>query len=107
MKAIVTNEKLPTDTTAVPAEKALTDPAIPKIYANGFSLGLTNADTQLVLMLFGKPIAVLSLSYTLAKTMADRLSGLVKTWEEKTGNTLQTTDSIDKVFSLESKEGAK
>lgn len=78
---------------------ALGNPIVPKIYANGFALGLTNADVQIVLKLFGRPIAVLSLSYTLAKTMAEQFSGLVKHWETKTGQTLQTTQTIDKAFS--------
>ncbi len=77
---------------------ALVESSIPKIYANGFSLGLTNADAQLVLILFGRPIAVLSFSYTLAKTLSEKLSILVKEWENRTGSTLQTTDMIDKVF---------
>lgn len=81
-----------------PDALALLDSSVPKIYANGFSIGLTNADTQIVLMLFGRPIAVLSLSYTLAKTLSGKLSYLVSEWEKRTGHPLQTTDSIDKVF---------
>ena len=77
---------------------ALGDPSVPKVYANGFSLGLTNADVQIVLKLFGRPIAVLSISYTLAKTMADKFSQLVKDWEARTGEKLQTTEMIDKAF---------
>jgi hypothetical protein len=77
---------------------ALVDPAVPKIYANGFTLGLTNADVQIVLKLFGRPIAVLSFSYTLAKTISEKLSRIVTEWEEKTGNTLANTDAIDKAF---------
>lgn len=87
--------------------RALIDPSVPKIYTNGFSLGLTNADAQLVLMLFGRPIAVLSFSYTLAKTMSEKLSQLVKTWEDKTRHQLETTDTIDKAFSSEVQEGSK
>ena len=78
--------------------RALIDLSIPKIYANGFSIGLTNADAQLVLKLFGKPIAVLSFSYTLAKTLSEKLSKLVTDWETKTGSTLQSTEAIDRAF---------
>lgn len=87
---------------------ALLDPSITKIYANGFSLGLTNADAQLVLMLFGRPIAVLSFSYTLTKTLSEKLAMLVKDWEKKTGHQIETTDSIEKAFLLpDSQEGTK
>lgn len=81
-----------------PDVSALVEPSIPKVYANGFSLGLTNADTQLVLKLFGRPILVLSISYTLAKTLSEKLKLLVEQWESKTGHPLQTTESIDKCF---------
>ncbi len=90
----VHKQHLPTS----PDTIALADPAVPKIYANGFTLGLTNADVQIVLKLFGRPITVLSLSYTLAKTMAEQFSSLVKHWETKTGLTLQTTQTIDQAF---------
>lgn len=79
---------------------ALTDPSVPKIYANGFALGMTNADAQVVLQLFGRPVAVVNLSYTLTKTLLEKLSQLVKQWEAKTGKEIQTTDAIDKAFGL-------
>jgi len=77
---------------------ALTDTSVPKIYMNGFTLGFTNADSELVLLLFGRPIAVLSFSYTLTKTLAEKLTELVNNWEEKTGHKLQTTESIEQAF---------
>jgi hypothetical protein len=86
---------------------ALLDPSIPKIYSNGFSLGLTNADAQLVLMLFGRPIAVLSFSYTLTKTLSEKLAKLVNDWEKKTGHVIETTDSIEKAFSQPDSEERK
>jgi len=101
-KSAVSNETPPTTPPKMPINRdirALIDPAIPKIYANSFSLGLTNSDTQLVLMLFGRPIAVLSFSYTLAKTLSEKLGKLVADWEKKTGHVLETTDSIDRAFS--------
>jgi len=69
-----------------------------RIYANGFTLGMTNADVFVVLQQFGRPIAVLSLSYTLAKTLSHKLSELVSDWEGKTKKELQTTDKIDEAF---------
>lgn len=69
-----------------------------RIYANGFTLGMTNADVFVVLQQFGRPIAVVNVSYTLAKTLSQKLRDLVDDWEKKTGQTLQTTDSIDTKF---------
>lgn len=91
--------KIARERVSIPAETlSLIDNSVLKIYANGFSLGLTNADTQIVLMLFGRPIAVLSVSYTLAKTLSGKLADLVTEWEKRTGHPLQTTDAIDKLF---------
>jgi hypothetical protein len=85
----------------------LPGPPIANIYANGFSLGFTNADTQLVLLLSGRPVAVVNFSYTLAKTIAEKLGKLVEDWEKKTGHPLQTTESIDKAFAIVRPEGPK
>jgi hypothetical protein len=80
---------------------------IANIYANGFALGFTNADTQLVLLLSGRPVAVVNFSYTLAKSISEKLGKLVEEWEKKTGHDLQTTDSIDKAFAVVKPEGPK
>lgn len=83
-------------------EAALADPAMTRLYANGFTLGITNADAYLVLQLMGKPVATVSMSYTLAKTLSERLGKLVADWEAKTGQKLATTDIIDQAFRKES-----
>lgn len=74
------------------------------LYANGFALGMTNADVFIVLQKFGKPSEVVSLSYTLAKTLAVHLGELVSDWETKTGRQLATTADIDKTFNKEAKQ---
>jgi hypothetical protein len=74
------------------------DESVARIYANGFTLGLTNADMSIVLQLFGRPVAVVSVSYTLAKTLSLKLSHLVNEWEQRTQQTLVTTDKIDELF---------
>jgi hypothetical protein len=92
----------------VPAQfVALPGLPITNIYANGFLLGFTNADTQLVLLLSGRPVAVVNFSYTLAKSISEKLGKLVDEWEKKTGHTLQTTDSIDQAFAVVKPEGPK
>src|SRR3989304_5205592 len=83
---------------APPVVDAALGTGSPQFYANGFTIGMTNADTFLVLQMFGKPVAVVSLSYTLAKTLAQRLNGLVSYWEKKTGKEIQTTDNLDQAF---------
>jgi hypothetical protein len=91
---------------SLPAQFTLPQP-IANIYANGFTLGFTNADTQLVLLFSGRPILVVNFSYTLAKSISEKLGKLVNDWEKKTGHDLQTTESIDKAFATGKAEGPK
>lgn len=84
-----------TDPTLSILRKATEDPSLPRIYANGFSAGLGNADVVLVLQLQGKPIAVLNISYTLAKTLAQKIGGIVASFEQSIGQELVTTDKVD------------
>lgn len=78
-------------------EKAIDDPQVPKIYANSFGVGLTNADIFIVFQRFGpRPVAVVNLSYTLAKTLAQRLGTLVAEFETNVAHqNILTTDRID------------
>src|SRR5664279_1609004 len=79
-------------------QAALGDASVPKLYANGFAVGLTNADVVIAFQLQGKPAAILNLSFTLAKTLAQRLSGVVSELEAKLDTKLVTTDKIDETF---------
>lgn len=80
--------------------EALARDDVPKIYANGFGVGLSNADVFVVFQKFGpKPVAVLNLSYTLAKTLAQRLGQVVSEFERAVGDqNILTTDRIDEAF---------
>jgi hypothetical protein len=70
---------------------------VPKIYANSFGLGIGNADVFIVFQRFGAtPEAVVNMSYTLAKTLAQRLGALVTQFEATIGQNILTTDRIDK-----------
>ena len=79
---------------------AVEAPEVPKIYANGFSAALSNADVIIVFQRFGpKPVAVMNLWYTLAKTLAQRLGTLVSEFENNiAGQEILTTDRIDKAI---------
>jgi hypothetical protein len=79
-------------------KQAVATPEVPKIYTNGFGVGLSNADIIIVFQRFGpNPVAVVNLSYTLAKTLAQRLGTLVAEFENAIGGQeILTTDRIDK-----------
>jgi hypothetical protein len=84
-------------------EAALLDPQVQKIYANGFALGLGNADMYVLLQFFGKPTAVVNLSYTLAKTLQDRLGQVIAGFEARTERKMLKTDEVDAAFGREVK----
>jgi hypothetical protein len=75
-------------------QTAINDPAIPKIYANGFISGVGNADSTLIFQLNGNPVMVLNLSYTTAKTLALKIGQMIKDIESGSGNTIMVTDEI-------------
>ena len=89
-----------TEATDAALKAALQDAGIPKVYANGFALGLGNADVFIVFQRFGpNPVAVVNLSYTLAKTLAQRLGWVVSEFERVIGEqNILTTDRIDEAF---------
>jgi len=79
--------------------EALKDPQVQRIYANGFINALGIGDVMILLQNSKKPIAVLNLSYTVAKTLAVKLGALISQLEDSTGNTIMTTDDIDRSMS--------
>src|SRR5688500_14554550 len=69
-------------------ERALSGPSVPKLYANGFSLGLGNADTWILFGRTGQPVALMNLSYTAAKTLHQKLGRLVAEFEARAGQSM-------------------
>jgi hypothetical protein len=84
--------------------EAQQNPDLKHIYTNGFAVGITNADVALVLQLSGRSIEVVHMSYTLAKTLAQRLGRVVSELESKILTTLVTTDMIDEFFKADKKD---
>lgn len=84
---------------------AIQNVQVPKIYANGFANAVGQGDTITVLQQNGTPVAVLNLSYTVAKTLALKLGDLIKKLEADTGNTIMTTDEC--MSGIKSKKGKK
>ena len=80
---------------------------IPHIYSNGFNIVLGTGDVNVVLKRVGETVATLNLSYTLAKTLSEKLGGLIKFLENKTGNTIMTTDDLEKFLTQENSNDTK
>lgn len=77
---------------------AVESPDIPHLYANGFISAIGNGDTLLVLQQTGRPIATLNLSFTVAKTLVQKLGGIIENLEKASGNDIMTTSDLDEAL---------
>lgn len=67
---------------------------LPSYYFNGFELGLSNADVFCTLALSNSQIASIYMSYTTAKSLAQKLTELVSHLERVTERQIMTTDDV-------------
>lgn len=67
------------------------------IYANGFIIGATNADVFVVLQRNGVQFGVLNMSYTLSKTLVEKLGSLIEQIESQTGHDIMNTDVASRI----------
>lgn len=67
---------------------------VPKLYGNGFVISLGTGDVMLLLKRNEQPVAVINLSYTVAKTLVEKLGALVARLEQDTAHTIMTTDYV-------------
>lgn len=73
-------------------QQAEDDPDVPKIYFNGFLNALGAGDVAVTLKRGETPVAVLNMSYTVAKTLAEKLRKLIGNLETITDHNVMTTD---------------
>jgi hypothetical protein len=76
-------------------EEAIASEQVINIYGNGFVCLNSNADMIIVLQKNQKPVAIINLSYTTAKTLSEKLGQMVRDFEKKTGNTIMTIGVIN------------
>ena len=75
-------------------DDALNNPELPRLYCNGFIVSIGTGDLFLALKLNETPIAVLNISYTVAKTLAQKVGTAIANLEDRTGNSIMTTEDI-------------
>ena len=85
--------------------QALQVPGIPRIYFNGFAMAVGTGDTILVLKNCEEPVAILNASYTVAKTLVEKLGAGISTLEEVSGNTIMTTDEVQSALQKKGANG--
>jgi hypothetical protein len=69
---------------------------LPQFYVNSFTITLGTGDVLIVMKRNGRPIGSMQVSYTVAKSLAEALSGLITSLEERTGNEIMTSKFIEK-----------
>jgi hypothetical protein len=75
-----------------------------RYYANSFAMGTSPADVVLVLIQNGQSVAVINMSYQIAKTVAEKLNGLLTDIEKQTGQTILTTDAFGSALGVDIEE---
>jgi hypothetical protein len=75
--------------------RAALAPDVPKIYFNGFINAVSSGDIVTVLERNGQPVAVLNMSFTVAKSLAQALGVTVSDLEKKAGQAMLTTKDVD------------
>jgi len=68
------------------------------IYTNGFKAGLTSGDVFVVLERNGTDLAVLNMSYTTAKTLAQALEALIQGLEITSKQKIMTAEYIGQLL---------
>jgi len=74
----------------------LHNPELPRYYANGFTTALGNSDVSLILQQHGRPVAIVHLSFVLAKTLAQKLGQAIVELETDIEISIPTTDLVEK-----------
>jgi hypothetical protein len=82
-------------------------PLVPKIYINGFSVGMSLSDIYIYTEIAGSPSAMLLMSFTTAKTLAQHLGQVVADFEEMTGQKLLSMDDIQSALKAKVDEKAE
>jgi len=83
------------------------DAGVPQIYFNGFLNTISIGDVLTILERNGKPVVVLNMSYTIAKTLAVSLGQIISQFESGVERNMLTTHDVEKALRMQATEGAK
>ncbi len=76
-------------------QSALANKEIPHIYFNGVTITSSSGDMLIILKRNNESVAVLNVSYTMAKTLSTNLGALIANFEDVTENPIMTTKEIE------------
>jgi hypothetical protein len=90
---VIETKTLPMQITPEQMQAMLHAP-VPRLYANGFGLAQTAADTSVILLLNSAPVGVLTMSMIAAKTLTTELSKTIEAYEQKTNSKVSTMQEV-------------
>ena len=73
---------------------AIQSPTVPKFYMNGFNIGQSASDIFLVMNLMTRPLGIVHMSFTTAKTLMIALQGAMESLETKIKQPILSMDEI-------------
>lgn len=74
------------------------DAGVPQIYFNGFVSTMSTGDVLTILERNGKPVVVLNMSYTVAKTLAISLGQIISQFESGVDRNMLTVHDVEKAL---------
>lgn len=86
---------------------AVQDSELPHLYFNNFINAMGAGDITIVLQQSGHVVGVLNTSFTVAKTLAQKLQELIANLEEASGNRIMTIEEIGQHIKKDSRDGNK
>ena len=81
---------------AAQIRQVIADTTIPEVHFNGFINAIGQGDILIVLQRHGRAVLKLSASYTVAKTLAQKLGETIADLEKETGHVIMTTEDIQR-----------
>lgn len=89
------------------AQQALLNPNLPRIYANGFTLGFTAADVTVFLQINHVPLAAVDMAFPTVKALVKSLSGMIEAYEKVVGTPIHTAEELKGAMVQLSEEAKK
>lgn len=72
-----------------------------EVYTNGFQIAFGNADVIVTFQRNGRPVQIMNMSFTLAKTLSQLLGNVIDQIETKGDFKIKTTKELDETIGAE------
>lgn len=76
------------------AAAAMMNPNLPRIYANGFTLGISASEVGIILQINNTPIAIIDLAFPTAQSLVKNVAQLIEAYERATETRVKTPEEL-------------